>query len=77
MKTTWFLIYLTLSSPYAAEKDRPFPLVKFADDLFQSEQECKDYFKSASYKMRPGVGEIVGFCLSGEALMLSPKQFAK
>lgn len=69
---TWFLIYIMLTSPYVADKDKPYPLVKFADELFASEQECKDYFRTLKFKSSPNF--IVGFCLVGDAMMPAPGQ---
>jgi hypothetical protein len=65
----WVLLYIVLSGD--PPNPNRFPVVKFADELFASEQECRDSFANSSYYKQDG--ELIGICVGG-AMMLSPKQ---
>jgi hypothetical protein len=71
MKWLLILISLSVSDDYC---HGPLPLLKHTDELYDSEEDCRQAFQASRFYKTTDPQEVVGFCLPIKPLMLSPKQ---
>jgi hypothetical protein len=70
----WILIFLSMSVSDNV-CDGPAPLIKHADEMYDSQQECEDAFHHSRYYKSTIKQQIVGFCLGPlKPMLLSPQQ---
>jgi hypothetical protein len=70
----WILIFLSLSVSDDVCKG-PAPIVKHADEFYDTQQECEDAFHNSKYYKSTVQQQLVGFCLGPiKPMFLSPQQ---
>jgi len=72
----WLLILISLSvnDDYC---DAPFPLLKHSDEVYGSEEECREAFHNLTFYKSVSPEQIAGFCLPVGIMYPSPKQLTK
>ena len=69
----WILVFLSLSVNDDA-CNGPLTIMKYSDAIYDTKEECQAAFHDSRFYKTKFKQQIVGMCLQGEPMFLSPAQ---
>jgi hypothetical protein len=69
----WILVFLSLSVNDDV-CNGPLTVMKYSDEIYDTKEECQTAFREARFYKTRIKQQIVGVCLQGEPMYMSPEQ---